>query len=218
MDRREFFNRWIVGLACVVVLVHVAAHGRDRAPSTRDLKPARAVARAVLRLVPAEDVLRVVELPDVEPVARFSLLLEGAHALSRAGRPEAVSEALDRLGRDFYVHTSSMKKDLVEKATRYRDDPFSRLITIKPPYKPYPGARADMISLQYALIDVLKQVGSEFYWGATVVPEKRCNTIGVFPRYENEPCRDVLDALLHKKGFRWEVDQQGRVVIELRER
>ncbi len=86
-------------------------------------------------------------------------------------------------------------------------DPWSKNVTLKPPYhESYPGAPTDKLSLQYAVKEILGQVGLSYdSKGSSKNASDECRR-WVYPNFENVPCRDALDKLLVPFSLTYEVD------------
>ena len=84
---------------------------------------------------------------------------------------------------------------------------WAKPVNLKPPYRPsYKGAPTDHMSLQYAVLEILGQVGLKYDFNASLRnASQECRTF-VTPNFQGKPCRVALEELLAPFPLTYEVD------------
>ncbi|MFH1708182.1 MAG: PEGA domain-containing protein, partial [Planctomycetota bacterium] len=76
------------------------------------------------------------------------------------------------------------------------------LVTLKKPYpQSYAGAETDRISAQYAVMEIVKQVGLGYNWDASFANTNPTCRKWVYPAIENKPCDEALQEILTPVGL-----------------
>ena len=82
------------------------------------------------------------------------------------------------------------------------------LITLRPPYAEcYPGAPTDRLSIQYAMVDLCKQVGLKYGFGESSEHAEGKERRWVRPTFERVPLKQALAQMLDPHGLTYTVDE-----------
>jgi len=90
---------------------------------------------------------------------------------------------------------------------------LDKIVTYKKPYPtPYKGAPRDKASLQYAVIDILNQVGLRYNWNESYKNTDPICRRWIYPNIDKMPCKDALEAILEPNGLTYYF-KDGEVVL-----
>ncbi len=93
---------------------------------------------------------------------------------------------------------------------------LSRTVTLTKPYpESYKGADTHRISVQYAVIELVKQAGLGYNWKESFKNTDPICRRWVYPNIRNLPCRAALAQLLGPVGLTYQI-REGQVVLEKR--
>ncbi len=91
-------------------------------------------------------------------------------------------------------------------------------VTLVPPYPAsHEGGRTDMISVQYAVLELSDQVGLGFRWGDSYPGAYPASAALVRPEIRNVPWREAMRRVLEPVGLRFGI-RDGEVVLRPAER
>lgn len=119
-----------------------------------------------------------------------------------------------RLSSAFALSCLVVFSAFVGVSVRAEGDPLAAKVTLTKPYPvDFEGARADRISIQYAVGELAKQAGLGYDFKASLENTKPTCMKWVTPQIEKLPLREALDKILKPEGLSYEI-RDGKVVLK----
>lgn len=93
-------------------------------------------------------------------------------------------------------------------------DALQQPVVLAPPYAPpYPGAPTDRISVQYAVIAVVNQVGLRYDWNVSYANTAPTCRTWTTPSISGASCQAALEGMLAPLGLGYEIRDETTVVL-----
>jgi len=128
--------------------------------------------------------------------------------------PAAVGPTRADLTPRNILHTQKSGAALTQMV--FEESLLDKTVTLEAPYSDgLSDSGSDRISVQHAVMQVLKQVGVEYNWSKSFSNTKPECQRYVRPDIRGLPCRAALDAILAPVNLTWEVEE-GQVVLKRR--
>jgi len=94
--------------------------------------------------------------------------------------------------------------------------PLGNPVTLVPPYASVPsGDPTDRISVQYAVIDIAKQVGLGYDWDTSFKNTDPICRTWIRPKIKNKSCHKALEKILKPVHLTYSVES-GKIVLHRR--
>jgi hypothetical protein len=98
--------------------------------------------------------------------------------------------------------------------SRATNDPLGTKVTLTKPYPlDYEGDETNRISVQYAVMDLARQAGLGYDWGASQTNAGEACRIWTTPDLEGVPLREALTNILEPQGLTYDIEG-GKIVLK----
>lgn len=107
-----------------------------------------------------------------------------------------------------------MPKPPERRVSQPRKAPLNTPVSLSAPYPAsYQGAPQDKISVQYAVMEVVKQAGLRYDFDTSRRNTDPICRQFIMPNIQNQPCRQALTSILRPVGLTYRITN-GVVVLE----